>query len=150
MANNKADARKIAREYYLTTDKSQAEIAALVGVNEKTLSEWKIKDSWEMQKAASNIVPRKMIAGFLLQLQKLQEQIDASEQGYPTPAQSDTLMKVSKSIKMLQKELTLSDYISAFEDLTKFGLNINSDLTKQFIQIMNAFVQVKAKEVADA
>jgi DNA-binding XRE family transcriptional regulator len=152
MANSKAEAKKLAREYFLTTDKTQAEIAVIVHVNEKTLSEWKKAEDWEMQRAATNITPRKTIAGYYVQLERLRKQIE--ERPAPdnifTDREADRIVKISKSIKMLQKALTLTDYINAFEDLTKFGMNIDGDLTKKFIDIMHEFIQVKAKELRES
>jgi DNA-binding XRE family transcriptional regulator len=151
MSNTKADARKLAREYFLTTDKTQSEIAQLVGVNEKTLSSWKREEDWDLQKAATNITPRKTIAGFYMQLETLRKAIESrADKPYPDSKESDIIMKISKSIKMLQKSLTLTDYINAFEDLTKFGLNIDAGLTRQFTGIMNEFIQVKTKELKDS
>lgn len=153
MANTKkSDQCKLAREYFLTTDKTQAEIADLVGVHEKTLREWKVKEGWEMQKAATNITPRKTIAGFLMQLETLRLDIEKREDGkrYPDSKESDIIMKISKSIKMLQKSLTLTDYINAFEELAKFGLNVDANLTKQFVDIMHEFIQVKTKEMKES
>lgn len=149
--NSKSDARKLAREYFLTTDKTQAEIADIVGVNQKTIREWKQEEDWELQKAATNITPRKTIAGFYMQLETLRKIIDDREQGknFPDSKESDIIMKISKSIKMLQKSLTLTDYINAFEDLTKFGLNIDPELTKKFTDIMREFVLVKTKEMKE-
>ena len=152
MANNKSDQRKLAREYYLTTDKTQAEIAELVGVNQKTLSLWKQEEEWDLQKAATNITPRKTIAGFYMQLERMRLAIESREEGrnFPDSKESDVIMKISKSVKMLQKSLTLTDYINAFEDLTKFGLNIDAVATKQFVAIMNEFIQAKTKELKES
>jgi transposase-like protein len=148
MANNKSDTKKLARELYLSTDKSQADICKQVGVNPKTLSIWKREEDWDLQKAATNITPRKTIAGFYMQLEQLRQEIDKrTENRYPTSKESDTIMKMAKSIRMLQKSLTLTDFINAFEELTRFGLNIDSELTKKFMTIMNEFVQNKSKEL---
>jgi DNA-binding XRE family transcriptional regulator len=151
MANSKSDQSKLAREYFLTTDKTQAEIAKLVGVTAKTLGKWKEDEGWELLKAATNVTPRKTIAGFYLQLESLRKSIQDREEGknFPDSKESDIIMKISKSIKMLQKSLTLTDYINAFEDLTKFALRIDPALAKSFISIINEFIQVKTKELKD-
>lgn len=152
MANQKSDARALAREYYLTTNKTQDEIAQLVGVNRKTMSVWVNEEKWEMQKAAYNVTPRKTIAGYLLQLEKMREHIEArkgGEDGNPwaNSKESDIITKITKAIKVLQRDLTLTDYIQAFEDLTKYGMNIDHEATTQFVKIMNDFIQNKAKEL---
>src|SRR5688500_15949748 len=98
MANSKADARKLAREYFLTTDKTQAEIDELAGVNQKTLSEWKREEDWELQKAATNITPRKTTAGFYMQLESLRLEIEKrKDRPYPDSKESDVIMTISKS-----------------------------------------------------
>jgi DNA-binding XRE family transcriptional regulator len=157
MANSKSDERRLAREYFLSTDKSQAEIAQLVGVNQKTISQWKDEEKWELLKAATNVTPRKTIAGFLMQLEEMRKTIETREYDkvtgigpWPTSKESDSIMKISKSVKMLSKSLTITDYIMAFEELTRFGVNLDGDLTKQFIDIINEFVQVKVKEIKES
>lgn len=150
MANSKSDTKKLARELYLSTDKTQAEICKQLGINPKTLSIWKREEEWDIQKAATNITPRKTIAGFYMQLEQLRQEIDKrTESRYPSSKESDIIMKVSKSIRMLQKSLSLTDYINAFEELGKFGLNIDATLTKNFMAIMNEFIQNKSKELRE-
>lgn len=150
--NTKSDARKLAREYYLTTEMTQAEIAVKCKVGAKAVSEWAKLEGWKMQKAATNITPRKTIAGLMLQLEALR--VSISERGagknFPDSKESDIIMKVSKSIKMLQKTLTLSDYIFAFEELQKFAGHVAPEKVADLFPILDEFIQIKAKETTEA
>ena len=151
MANRKHEKETEAFALFMNTDLTQAEIAKRVGINEKTMSDWVRSGDWRIQKAANNVTRKKVIVGYLMQLEKLREEIDKrKEKPYPTSSEADIITKITKSIKSLEKGLTLSDYITAFEELTKFGMNVNEISTREFLSVMQEFVQLKAKEMAQA
>lgn len=149
MAHRKKDLEEEAYGLYMNTDLTQAQIAQRVGINQKTMSEWVRKGDWAVQKAANNVTRKKVIVGYLMQLQKLREVIDARpEHPYPTASEADTITKITKAIKSLERGLTLSDYITALEELTKFGMKINDKAMREAMPILKEFIQVKAKELA--
>jgi DNA-binding XRE family transcriptional regulator len=141
--------KKLAYELYMSTELSQRDIAERVGVTEKTISQWKTQGRWDIQKAALNVTPKVTIAGFLMQLEAMRKSIaDRKENPWPTAAESDIIMKITKSMKMLQRDLTLSDYINAFEQLFKFINTSNPKLAREVLDFQNEFIQLKAKELA--
>ena len=144
----KAEDKKLAYELFMSTDLTQKEISKRVRVTEKTLSAWVNDGGWQIQKAALNITPRKTIAGYLMQLEKMRETISAREESpWPTSGESDVIMKISKSMKMLQRDLTLTDFINSFEQLFKFINTSNPKLARELLDFQNEFVQIKAKEL---
>lgn len=144
----KSEDKKLAYELFMSTELTQKEIAARVNVTEKTLSIWVKDGEWVVQKAALNITPKKTIAGYLMQLEKMRESISKRDENpWPTSAESDIIMKISKSMKMLQKDLTLTDYINSFEQLFKFVNTSDPKLARQLLDYQNEFVQIKAKEL---
>ena len=149
MANRKKEIEEEAYGLFMNTDLTQAEISKRVGITQKTMSAWVKDGGWAVEKSANSVTRKKVILGYLLQLQKLREFIDArTDSAWPTPSESDTITKITKSIKSLDKNLTLSDYITAFEELTKFGMNVNNKAMREALPIIKEFVQLKAKELA--
>lgn len=147
-AHAKRDKYEEAYNLYMNTDMTQADIASRVGVAPKTISSWVTNDEWRVQKAASSVTRKKIITGYLMQLHKLREEIDQrSERPYPTSQESDIITKITKSIKMLDRDLTLSDYITATEELVRFGMNTDDKATLTAMGIIKAFIQVKAREL---
>jgi transcriptional regulator with XRE-family HTH domain len=144
----KDDVKKIAFALFMETDLTQKEIAERVKVTEKTISQWKQTEEWEIQKSAMNITPKKMIAGYYIQLEKLRQDIAAREKNpWPDASEADRIHKVAKAMKLLQKDLTLSDYINAFEQLFKFINVSDPKLASAVLDFQNEFIQMKAKEL---
>lgn len=145
----KDEDKKLAFELFMNTDLTQREIAERLKVTEKTISAWKTAGEWEIQKAALNVTPKKTIAGYLMQLEKMRISISEREgQAWPTAAESDVIVKIARAMKMLQKDLTLTDYINAFEQLYKFVNSSNPKLAREILDFQNEYVQIKAKELS--
>jgi uncharacterized protein YjcR len=149
MANHKRDKEEEAHALYMETNLTCEQIAERVGVNAKTVYAWSKKAEWKVQRAANQVTRKQVIVGYLMQLQKLREEIDArAQRPYPLPAESDIIAKVTKAIKSLEKDLSLSDYITATEELMRFAMRINENATRAFIPVIKEFIQLKARELA--
>lgn len=147
-AHAKRDKQEEAYALFMNSDLTQAEIAERVGVAPKTLSSWVKKDEWHTQKAANSVTRKRVITGYLMQLHKLQEEIqNRKDHPYPNTRESDIITKITKAIKSLEKGLTLSDYITATEELCRFGMNIDDKAMRQALPIIKEFIQVKAREL---
>lgn len=147
---DRRDKYALAFRLYMDTGMRQSEIAEMVGVTEKTITQWKLKNDWETLKAAHGVTASEIIAGYLRQLKALKDDIAKREYPYPTPKDSDVIMKIAKSIKILQNDLTLSNYITACEQLLKFAMNMKPEIVQQLAALTREFVQLKAKELSKA
>jgi transcriptional regulator with XRE-family HTH domain len=144
----KDDVKKHAFALFMDTNLTQKEIAERVGVTEKTITQWKQAEDWEIQRSAMNITPKRMIAGYLIQLDRLRKHIEEREENpWPDASESDRIHKVAKAMKMLQKDLTLTDYINSFEQLYKFINVSDSKLANAMLQFQNEFIRNKANEL---
>lgn len=150
MANvHKRDKYQLAYRLFMDTGMTQKEIAEYVDIQERTLTEWKQKGEWEIVKSAHSVTTNEIIAGYLKQLKNLKDEINSrKEKRYPTPGEADTITKVTKSIRTLQRDLTLSNYITAHTELLKFVFNVKPELVKELSALVREFVHIKAKELA--
>ena len=148
MANHKKDKEQEAHALFMETNMTCEQIAERIGVNVKTVYSWSKKDEWKVQRAANQITRKQLIVGYLMQLQKLNEAIKLrTDAAYPTSKETDQIVKITKAIKCLEKDLTLSDYITSSEEIMSFGMRVDANATKGFIPVIKEFIQLKAREL---
>ncbi|MGD1960547.1 MAG: hypothetical protein ACFB2Y_16930 [Fulvivirga sp.] len=147
MAKNQE--KEIAYYLYISTDLTQKEIALKAGVTQKTLSGWINREQWEIQKAANTVTRKQQVVNYLMQLKDLNDAIMQRPTGerHATNAESDKIFKITKSIETLEKNVGLSEVIGVCEELTRFAMDINPDTGRVMIDLVNEFVQHKAKQI---
>lgn len=129
------DKKAIALELYLETDKSQKEIALIVGVTEKTVGTWKTAGDWELLKQAQTITTKNIIANLLAKAHELSlaDKVDA-----------DKLVKLAKTIETLQnKKVTISHIINVFKDFTTWAYGQNPTLAKEINLLQKKYLDYK-------
>lgn len=151
MANTKVslnDKRAMAHDLFMRTDKSQKEIAIVVGVGSDTISKWVKDGKWKELKAANSVTRSQVINNTLLQIKELQDEINKrADKRYPTSKESDTMIKMGNLIRDLDKSLSLADYISITEELLKWLNEVNPAQAKAVAPYMLEFAQSKARKI---
>lgn len=134
----------------MRTDMTQKEIAAQVGVGGDTIGDWVRKGNWKELKAANSVTRAQVINNTLMQIKELQDEINTRENGkkYPTPKESDTMIKMSNLIRDLDKSLSLPDYISVCSELLRYLSETKPQLSKDVADSVNEFVQIKARQIS--
>ena len=127
--------REIALDLYLNTDKSQKEICAIVGWNEKTFTENKNKYNWDALKGASTLTAQRIIM-------KLYTKMDAmTEEEKLNP---DGLYKVAKMIEMMSnKRVNVSHFINCFKEFTSWFFSQKPEMAKEVLKYMQEFITEK-------
>lgn len=119
-----AEKRRRAQELYVNTDLSQGEIAGIVGCSEKTMSNWVNDDNqaWKRAKSAKSITKDRVIASWYRQLDELNNLIAKrdADMRYPTPAETDQMVKIAASIDKLERSYNFAMYHQAIDELTDF------------------------------
>lgn len=138
----------MAHDIFMRTDKSQKEIASIVSVGSDTVSDWVKKGKWKELKAANSVTRSQVINNTLMQLKELQDEINKrKEKRYPTPKESDTMIKMGNLIRDLDKSLSLADYISIIEEILKWMNEVNPATAKSIAPLMLEFAQAKARQI---
>lgn len=94
-------------EYLFMRRCSQKEIAARVGRSESAVSEWVKRYGWKEKRAGVRISRHEMVAKLLQRIDDLLSEDSSS-------IDTTELLRITKSIKTLDKEVGLVDYIDCF------------------------------------
>lgn len=144
-----ADKKQLAHDLFMRTNKNLKEIAQLCEVKYDTLQEWSSKGRWKELRAANSVTRAQVINNTLLQIKELQDEINGRpEKKYPTPKESDTMIKMGNLIRDLDKSLSLADYITIIEEILKSLNDTKPELAKQLGPYLLEFAQNKARAVS--
>lgn len=129
------DKKSIALELYLETDKSQKEIALIVGCTEKTFTNWKLSGDWELLKQAQTITAKNIITNIYNAAHKESLKEDPN---------ADKMIKYANSIEKLQnKKVTIAQIINVFKDYTIFAFSENPELAKLNNVLQRKYIEFK-------
>ncbi|PHN00604.1 hypothetical protein CRP01_41360 [Flavilitoribacter nigricans DSM 23189 = NBRC 102662] len=88
------------------------------------MSNWVNDDNqaWKRTKSAKSITKDKVIASWYRQLDELNKSIANREvdKRYPTPAETDQMVKIAASIDKLERSYNFAMYHQAIDELTDF------------------------------
>ncbi len=129
MSNNKRELKNLAEGLYLYSDMSQKDIAAMLNVTEKTITDWKQEGEWEEIKAAYGITRDKIIANYYRQTFEIQEKA-RDEKRTLTSGETDQLVKIANCIEKLDKSITMHDRVQVFMDFNNWLVTIDTELAK--------------------
>lgn len=142
------DKHNQAYDLFMTTNKTQKDIAKIVDVGDDTLGRWVKDGAWKQEKAARSVTKEKIIANNLVQILNLQEAINKRDNKWPTPVENQTLNMLTSNVNMLSGKSSLPQYIHTFDEFLKFLHKADSDLAKKVADYTLEFVQNKARELS--
>ncbi len=135
--------KALAKDLYLQTHYKQKEIAEKVGISEKTLSKWINTEGWKELKGASLITREQQRRRILLQIKALNDAIESRDEGerYPTPRESDTLVKLSAAVNNLSSNKPLNTIIDIFVDFLEWIKSSNLEKAQEFTQYFDDYIK---------
>jgi transposase len=141
--------RNRAYELYMNTGMSYSEIAAAVGVGKDTVGDWAKRYNWQQSKAANSMTKEKNISMLLVHMNNLLEEINKREKGkqYATPAESDQILKWTKTIDQLSGRTSLPDYFNVITEFLKYLNGTNPESAKNIADLSKEFLQIKTREL---
>ena len=131
----------LARALYLS-GMEQKEIADKVGVSAVTVSKWCTEGKWKEARAAKNITRPELVNKLLLTIDKLIEQVNASEDAAMIAGLGDKLAKLSAVIEKLDKKANVVDAIEVFMAFSKwleYRSQTDPELTPELIKAINRY-----------
>jgi len=140
--------QRLAQTLFFQTDKTQKEIASMVGVSEKTIYLWMKQGDWKRLRSASRLMPSVIVENFLSQVQELNDEIRTRDQGkrYPTIQEAETFRKMVVTIGRIQKGHTQGEYMEMMQKFLTFLLPLNHELVKTLTGYANDFLKSRAVE----
>ena len=133
MEANNEQQKQAARNLFLHTDKTRAEIADIIDINSKTLYLWIKHGRWEEMKTVSQQTPSTLLQDVYDHIEAINNKIKSREDRCPTYQEVEMLRKLFVSTKHIQK-LNLGTYVEAFTELTSF---INSHDHALGVKVLN-------------
>ena len=140
----KADLEKkksLARTLFLA-GMEQTEIADKVGVSRVTISKWCVADGWKEARAAKNITRPELVNKLLLTIDRLIEQVNASEDPTMIAGLGDKLSKLSSVIEKLDKKANVVDAIEvfmAFSRWLEYRSQTDREIPPELIKAINKY-----------
>jgi transcriptional regulator with XRE-family HTH domain len=106
--NNENDKQNQARNLYFQTSLTQAQIAALIGVSQKTVSQYINDNQWKLIKQRASQAPGLLIEQMNSELQELNAMIAARPLGqrFPTMQEAGIRRRIMQSIDSVKTRLT--------------------------------------------
>ena len=146
MANQKSASRDLAQAIFLTTDKSQEQIAAQVGVTPKTLSAWKTAGAWDNLKAAHGAGRQQLVCDLLTEAQAIRTNAKAEGRRL-TSGEVLTIKNLTKSIAELDKKLALTVYAEIICEATEWCFKTDPAIAQTAMKLLDRFLDYKAAQV---
>jgi|GEM_PF-5344873 len=113
-----------AYDLFMTTSLIQGEIAAMLEITEKTMSDWVCEQDgqWKKDKAARSITKEKLISSYLRQLQELNERIEQRPSGerVANSGEADIQIKLGNLIEKLEKKFAFGTYYTIMDEYLEF------------------------------
>jgi transposase len=166
---NKKEYEKLKRaayEYVVVQDYSQSETAEMLGISEKTLSEWARAGKWrELRKARQSAVStannnlKNIISLLSEQRLKIEQEIHETQTSGEKERElelrkkaniiSDDLSKLNKTLKDNDKSngVTLGIYIDIMDDIFNNLRIFNEDLYNETLEFQSMLIQRKTIEL---
>jgi hypothetical protein len=130
------DKENIAFDLYMNTDKTQAEICAIVDWAPKTFTKKKQEGMWDELKGATQITAHRIISNLYKRL--------AEETETDKKLDADKIVKIAKSIEFLSdRKTTVSQAINLFKEFTSRLMETTPELAKKVIEHQNDFINFK-------
>lgn len=133
--------KSLARALFLS-GMEMTEIADKVGVSRVTISKWCAADGWKEARAAKSITRPELVNKLLITIDKLIEQVNASDDVTAAAGLADKLSKLSAVIEKLDKKANVIDAIEvfmAFSRWLEFRAASDPEVTPELIKAINKY-----------
>ncbi len=133
--------KSLARALFLS-GMEMTEIADKVDVSRVTISKWCAADGWKEARAAKSITRPELVNKLLMTIDKLIEQVNASDDIAATAGLADKLSKLSAVIEKLDKKANVIDAIEvfmAFSRWLEYRAATDPEVTPELIKATNKY-----------
>ena len=133
--------RETARILYLSGE-AQKDIAERVGVSAVTINKWVNAYRWQTERAAKSITRAELTNKLLLTINRLIEQVNASDDPKLMESLGDRLSKMSAVVEKLDKKANIVNVIEVFMAFSKwleYRSQSDPDITPEFLKVLNKY-----------
>lgn len=139
---NPEDQKLQARELYFQTDLNQSQIAAEVGVSQKTVSLWVSAGRWATLKEMSRNTPAMMVDNMYAELVELNNAIQTREPGkrFATREEADIRRKLLLGIRCIQQQQSAGSHMEVLLNFIEFLKRSAPALTKEITLLADSYL----------
>ena len=136
--------KQLAERLFVQTDLSQKEIAADLGVSEKTIGKWKEEGKWAQLRAATTTGTTNLIAALLEENQPIVDEARQDKRRI-TSKEADIINKNASTIEKLEKKVSLVMNIEVFTAYNKWLVELNSKLASDNTEYQRKYLATLTK-----
>lgn len=133
--------RETAKGLFVKSDMTQKEIAVLLGVSEKAVSEWRKKYDWDTAKQIQSITRKSLLEEAYKQLDAINKKV-ADKGGIPDKALSDAKAECMREIEKFSDTPT-HVYVDVFEDFCAWLSRNAPKQLREFGELSMRFIESK-------
>ena len=142
--------KELAKALFMESKYTQEEIGDFIGISRVTIGKWIKEGNWEELRTANTITPQKIVYQLSRQIDDINKSILTRPEGerFATAKEADAILKISSTIKNLQKETGLTEVVgvamSFLNWLREAGeYEKGKDFLKYFNMYINEFAEKK-------
>lgn len=145
----KTEAKNLARELFFHTDKTQKEIASMVGVSTRSMNDWATEGNWSALKQIERVTPEKAIQDLYKELDQVNTLVKSRADGerFASAKEADARRKIVATIRDLERQVALPQYVQVCIELMEFVKEADLELAQKVNPQVNEFLMVKAAHV---
>ncbi|MBD1394268.1 helix-turn-helix domain-containing protein [Mucilaginibacter glaciei] len=145
MALKKTQEREYAKVLYLSENISQKDLAARVGVTEKTLSGWIEQGGWKNLKRSLLTTRQNQLNMLYDQLDFLNTEISKRDNKAATSKEGNTIIQLANAIKKLEIQTSVGETIEVARAFIGYVGSSDIELAKKVTVFFDLFIQTKMK-----
>lgn len=122
-----------ARKLFVEHDYSGKAIHELLGISEKTISGWRMKENWEEEKAMNTTTPDSLIRYLFAQINMIKDNAIDEESGKPrplTPTEVNSLATMASSIQKIRGNVSPQIVMQVLNGYNVYLEKANLELAK--------------------
>jgi transposase len=143
VARYKKEIRKYAQELFVQSSLNAKEIAERLNIDEKTIGRWRAEEDWDNVKTSFTMSKSNQLRNFYAQITEINTLISERPLGtrFATNKESDTLIKLTTSIKNLETETSLTDIIDVSIQMTTWLKAVDPEKAKEITLLFDKFIK---------
>lgn len=143
MVKSNINKKDIAKELFIKGGCTLEEIAAKVGTTRQTISRWAKEGNWDDLRVSMVVSQEQILAQTMRQISDIYKQADARPEGQRqlTAKEADTVVKLSSSIKKLQKDAGITDVVNVGIKFTNWLRAFDLEKAKEYNDLWDSFIK---------
>jgi len=136
------EAKQKAQDLFFNSELSQQQIADIVGINRKTLYDWKQQGNWLRAKCVTNQAPMVLVSHYYEQLAALSVDIADRDQAWPTKDEANIVGKLTNTIRTLRRDgKTKADAIEVLANFSELLREKDPELNDKIAEYIEEFLK---------